>query len=60
MSSFLIFNPNPPSISTMPPSGKESQLKKIKNKLQSILGDYKIYDLGHQEMKLFNFIEQNF
>ena len=59
MSSFLIFTPNPPTITTMPPSGKESQLKKIKTKLQNILKDYKECDLGHQEMRIFNFIEQN-
>jgi len=43
----------------MPPSGKESQLKKLKNRLQNILQEYKENDLGHQEMKIFNFIEQN-
>ena len=59
MSSFLIFTPNPPTITTMPPSGKESQLKKLKNRLQNILQEYKENDLGHQEMKIFNFIEQN-
>ena len=58
--SFLIFTPNPPSVSTMPSSRKTSQYKKIKSDIKKILDDYKINDLANQEMKLFNFIDMTF
>ena len=58
--SFLIFTPNPPSISAMPSSHKTSQYKKIKSDIKNILDDYKINDLANQEMKLFNFIDMTF
>ena len=58
--SFLIFTPNPPSITTMTSSNKQSQFKRIKNEIKNILEDYKNNDLKNQEMKLFNFIDITF
>ena len=56
--SFLIFTPNPPSITTMSSSNKQTQRKKIISNIKNILEDYKINDLANQEMKLFNFIDE--
>ena len=58
--SFLIFTPNPPCITTMSSSNKQSQFKRIKNDIKNILEDYKNNDLANQEMKLFNFIDITF
>ena len=58
--SFLIFTPNPPSISTMTSFGKLSQWRKLSNDLQNILGNYKKNGLNHQEMRFFNFLDQTF
>ena len=58
--SFLIFIPNPPEISLMPPSNKQYQFKNIQLDIKNILEDYKKNDLANQEMKLFNFIDITF
>ena len=58
--SFLIFIPNPPSISLMPLSNKRTKFEKIKLDIKNILEDYKINDLANQEMKLFNFLDMTF
>ena len=39
--SFIIFTPNPPSISTLTSSGKQFEWTKIKKNLEKILDEYK-------------------
>ena len=39
--SFIIFTPNPPSISKLTSSGKQSQWTKIQKNLEKILENYK-------------------
>ena len=56
--SFLIFNPNPPGVNNMPKSGKNDLWKKMTYSLKVILDNYKKNDFTHQEMKLFNFLEE--
>ena len=58
--SFLIFTPNPPNISNLNTAGKSSEWKTLTKNLQSILDNYKKNDLMHQEMKLFNFLDETF
>ena len=56
--SFIIYTPNPPSISTLTSSGKQSQWSSIKKGLEELLENYKKNDFGHQELELFDFIEK--
>jgi len=56
--SFIIYTPNPPSISTLTSSGKQSQWSSIQKGLEELLENYKKNDLGHQELELFDFIEK--
>jgi esterase/lipase len=59
--SFIIYTPNPPSISTLTSSGKQSEWTKITKNLEKILEDYKKNDLANQEMLLFEiFIDKPF
>ena len=51
--SFIIYTPNPPSISTLTSSGKQIDWTKITKNLEKILEDYKKNDLANQEMLLF-------
>ena len=54
---FLIFTPNPPSITSLPNSGKQTKWNKLENQLKIILDNYKIDDLTNQEMNLFSFFD---
>jgi hypothetical protein len=56
--SFIIYTPNPPSISTLTSSGKQSQWSNIQKGLEELLDNYKKNDFGHQELELFDFIEK--
>ena len=56
--SFLIYTPNPPSISTLTSSGKQSQWSNIQKGLEELLENYKKNDFGHLELELFDFIEK--
>ena len=51
--SFIIYTPNPPSISTLTSSGKQFEWTKIKNSLENILAIYKNNDYEHQEFHFF-------
>ena len=55
---FLIFTPNPPSITSLPNSGKQTKWNKLENQLKIILDNYKIDDLTNQEMNLFSFFDE--
>ena len=57
---FIIFTPNPPSISILPSSGKQSEWSKIKTNLEKLLNNYKKNDYGHMEQELFDFIDKSF
>ena len=57
--SFIIYTPNPPSISTLTSSGKHSEWTKIKNNLEKCLTNYKNNDYEHQEFYFFDFLEKN-
>ena len=56
--SFIIYTQNPPSISTLTSSGKQSQWSSIQKGLEELLENYKKNDFGHQELQLFDFIEK--
>ena len=56
--SFIIYTPNPPSISTLASSGKQSKWSNIQKGLEELLENYKNNDFGHQELELFDFIEK--
>ena len=58
--SFLIFTSNPPNISRLNTAGKSLEWKKMTRNLQNILDNYQKNDLTHQEMKLFNFLDETF
>ena len=58
--SFLIFTSNPPNISRLNTAGKSMEWKKMTRNLQNILDNYQKNDLTHQEMKLFNFLDETF
>ena len=58
--SFIIFTPNPPSISTLTSSGKQFEWTKIKKNLEKILDEYKKNDYKNQEFELFDFIDKTF
>ena len=58
--SFIIFTPNPPSISTLTSSGKQFEWTKIKKYLEKILDEYKKNDYKNQEFELFDFIDKTF
>ena len=55
---FLIFTPNPPSITSLPNSGKQSNWNELEKQLKIILNNYKIDDLTNQEMNLFSFFDE--
>ena len=57
---FIIYIPNPPSISTLPSSGKNSIWLKIKNNLEKIFENYKKNECSNIELKLFDFIDKPF
>ena len=56
--SFIIYTPNPPSISTLVSSGKQSKWSNIQKGLEELLENYKKNDFGHLELELFDFIEK--
>ena len=58
--SFIIYTPNPPSISTLTSSGKQSEWTKIKNNLENLLINYKNNDCEHQEFHFLDFIDKNY
>ena len=58
--SFIIFTPNPPSISTLTSSGKQSQWTKIQKNLEKILENYKKNDFINQELNIFDIIDKPF
>ena len=58
--SFIIFTPNPPSISTLTSSGKQSQWSKIKSNLEKLLENYKKNDYYNQELDLFEIVDKPF
>ena len=58
--SFLIYTPNPPSISTLTSSGKQSEWTKIKKNMENLLMNYKTNDYENQETELFDFIDKPF
>ena len=58
--SFIIYTPNPPSISTLPSSGKQTEWKKTINNLKILLENYKKNDFNNQESELFDFIDKSF
>ena len=58
--SFIIYTPNPPSISTLTSSGKKGEWAKIKKNLEEILENYKKNDYEHQELKFFDIIDKTF
>ena len=58
--SFIIFTPNPPSISTLTSSGKNSQWLFIKKNLDKLIEAYKKNDFYNQELKLCDIIDQPF
>ena len=57
---FIIYIQNPPSISTLTSSGKQSEWKTINKNLQTILDNYKKNEYYLQECELFDFIGQPF
>ena len=58
--SFIIFTPNPPSISTLTSSGKQSHWTKIQKNLEKILENYKKNDFINQELNIFDIIDKPF
>ena len=58
--SFIIFTPNPPSISTLTSLGKQLEWTKIKKNLDKILDDYIKNDYKNQELEIFDFIGETF
>ena len=58
--SFIIFTPNPPSISILTSSGKQSQWSKIKKNLEKILENYKKHDYYNQELDLSEVVDKPF
>ena len=58
--SFIIFIPNPPSISKLTSSGKQSQWSSIKQELEKLIENYKKYDYFNQEAVLFDVIDKPF
>ena len=57
---FLIYIPNPPSISTLTSSGTQTKWNTIKNNLAKVLENYKNNEYYLQELELFDFIDQPF
>ncbi len=57
--SFIIYTPNPPSISTLTSSGKQSLWLKIQKNLEKILEGYKKNDFSHQELILCDIIDKH-
>ena len=57
---FIIYIPNPPSISTLTSSGKQCEWSKIKKNLEKIFENYKKNEYGNQELKLFDIIDKPF
>ena len=58
--SFIIFTPNPPSISTLTSQGKQSHWTKIQKNLEKILENYKKNDFINQELNIFDIIDKPF
>ena len=58
--SFIIFTPNPPSISTLTSSGKQSQWKRIQDNLAKILKNYTKNEFFNQELELCDIIDKPF
>ena len=58
--SFIIFTPNPPSISTLTSYGKNSLWTDIKKHLDKLIKNYKINDFYNQELELCEIIDQPF
>ena len=56
--SFIIYTPNPPSISTLTSSGKQSLWLKIQKNIEKILEGYKKNDFSHQELMLCDIIDK--
>ena len=58
--SFIIFTPNPPSISTLTASGKQFQWTRIQENLEKILKNYKKNEFYNQELQLCDIIDKPF
>ena len=56
--SFIIYTPNPPSISTLASSGKQTKISNLQKNLEELLENYKNNDLAHPELELFDFIDK--
>ena len=50
---FIIYISNPPCLTTLTSSGKQSEWTNIKNNLEKLLDNYKKNDYANQEMQLF-------
>ena len=58
--SFIIFTPNPPSISKLTSSGKQSQWKRIQDNLGKILKNYAKNEFFNQELEICDIIDKPF
>ena len=59
--SFIIYTPNPPSISTLTSSGKQSEWNKMKDNLQKIIENYKKNEYNNNiEFKYFELVDKSF
>ena len=56
--SFIIFTPNPPCISTLTSSGKQSEWKKLQDELKRTLENYNKNNFANQEIEIFDFLDK--